>query len=235
MDKSPNEVIGRARSEGRGKLLEHEALSICEYYGIPVARYGIARSEEEAVEVARSVGLPVVLKVVSPDISHKTDVGGVILDIASEEGVRKGFRQVLESVRARAPKARLYGVLIQEMVKGGLEVIVGGTRDPTFGPVIMFGLGGVFVEVLKDVSFRVAPLTPEDAEDMVREVKGFKILEGYRGMPPRDINAIKDIILKTAKMMLELGDVQDIDLNPVMVFKAGEGAKVADARFILRG
>ena len=230
----PHEIVSKALSEGRKKLLEHEAMAILEHFGIPVAPYGFARSEEEAVEIAEKIGYPVVLKIVSPDIAHKSDVGGVILDVKSAKDAREAYSKIMENVRKRAPSARIVGVLVQEMVPWGLEVIVGATRDNTFGPVIMFGLGGIFVEVLKDVSFRVAPLTEEDADSMIREIKSYRILEGYRGMPPRDLEAIKKIIMRTSELMLNLEEVQDLDLNPIMLYEKGRGAVVVDARIILR-
>ncbi len=174
-----------------------------------------------------------VLKIVSPDIVHKSDVGGVVLNLKSDEEVREAFRKIMNNVKNAAPNAKIVGILIQEMVPDGLEVIVGATRDPSFGPIIMFGLGGIFVEVLKDVSFRIAPLSPRDADEMVREIKSYRILEGYRGMPPRDIEAIKDIILKVSKLMLEVAEIKELDLNPVMLYAKGEGARIADARMIL--
>jgi len=229
---SIEEIIKKARAENRKKLLEHEVYEICSRYGLPVPKFGLATSADEAVSIAEKIGYPVVLKIVSPDI--KSDVGGVILNVKSSEDVKKAYETIMENVKKRAPSARIAGVLIQEMVPDGLEVIVGATRDNTFGPVLMFGLGGVFVEVLRDVSFRIAPLTSEDVESMIREIKSFKILEGYRGMPPRDLDAIKDIILKTSKLMMEIEDIQDMDLNPVMLYEKGKGAKIADARIILR-
>ena len=235
MGTTPKGLVAKAISEGRSKLLEHEALALAEYYGIPVARYGIALSEEEVGKVIRSVGFPAVAKVVSPDISHKSDVGGVILGIKDEESAVKAFKQIMENVRRNVPNARVTGVLYQKMAEPGyIEVIVGATRDPTFGPVIMFGLGGIFVEVLKDVSFRVAPLEPEDAEEMIKEIRTYKILEGYRGMPPRDIDSVKDILMKVSKLMLEVDEVQDIDLNPIMLYEKGKGALAVDVRVILR-
>jgi len=231
----PRDIVAKALSEGRKKLLEHEAMEVLEGFGIPVAPYGFARSEDEAVSVAEKIGYPVVLKVVSPDISHKTDVGGVVVGVKSDSDAREAYRRIMENVKKHAPSARIVGVLVQKMAEPGyVEVIVGATRDSTFGPVIMFGLGGIFVEVLKDVSFRVAPLTEEDADSMVREIKSFKILEGYRGMPPRGLDAIKEIILKTSKLMLSLEEVQDVDLNPIMLYEKGRGAVVVDARIILR-
>jgi acetyl-CoA synthetase (ADP-forming) len=227
------QVVEQARAEGRRKLLEHEALKLCELYGLPVPGYGLARSEEEAVELAERVGYPAVLKVVSPDISHKSDVGGVILGVRSAEEVRSSYRRILENVKAGAPGSRVHGVLVQRMAKPDLEVIVGGIRDPVFGPVVMFGLGGVFVEVLKDVSFRIAPLSDADVDDMVREVRGYRILEGFRGSPPRDLDALKRVILGVSRMMVEVGEIAELDLNPVILYPRGEGALIVDARIIL--
>lgn len=232
---SPKELINKAVSEGRVKLLEHEALALAEHYGVPVAKYGIALSEEDVEKVIKSVGFPAVAKVVSPDISHKSDVGGVILNIKNSEEAVKAYRQIMENVRKNVSGARVAGVLYQKMAEPGyVEVIVGATRDLTFGPVIMFGIGGIFVEILKDVSFRVAPLEPKDAEEMIREIKTYKILEGYRGMPPRDIEAVKDILMRVSKLMLEVGEVQDIDLNPIMLYEKGRGAVAVDVRVILK-
>ncbi|MEM0296301.1 MAG: acetate--CoA ligase family protein [Zestosphaera sp.] len=227
-------LIGKARSEGRSKLLEHEAYEALARYGFPAPKFGLARSAGEAVRLAEEIGYPVVLKIVSPDIVHKSDVGGVKLNLGSREEVLRAFDGIMHSVKAKAPEARVAGVLVQEMVPSSLEVIVGATRDPTFGPVLLFGLGGIFVEVLKDVSFRITPLTRYDAETMLTEIKAAKILDGYRGTPPRDKEAIVDIIMKLAKFMEDQGSVTDVDLNPVMVFEAGMGAKVADVRILIR-
>jgi len=175
---TPKELVAKALSEGRTKLLEHEALALAEYYGIPVARYGIALSEDDVEKVIKSVGFPAVAKVVSPDISHKSDVGGVILGIKDVESALKAYKQIMENVKKNVPNARVTGVLYQKMAEPGyIEVIVGATRDPTFGPVIMFGLGGIYVEVIRDVSFRVAPLSPRDIDEMIREVAEERELE----------------------------------------------------------
>lgn len=228
------EVISKAKSEGRTKLLEHEAYDVLAKYGIPAPKFGLATSVEEAVRLSEEVGYPVVLKIVSPDIVHKSDVGGVKLNLSSSEEVRRSFDEILRNVRAKAPEAKIAGILVQEMIPQSLEVIVGATRDPTFGPVILFGLGGIFVEVLKDVSFRITPLTRYDAETMLTEIRAARILDGYRGTPPRDKEAIVDIILRLAKFMEEHESVTDVDLNPIMVFEVGKGAKVADARILIR-
>lgn len=228
------ELIIRALEEGRNKLLEHEAYEFLGAYGLPVPKFGLATSSDEAAGIAEKVGYPVVLKIVSPDIVHKSDVGGVKVNLSSEEEVRKWFDTIMLNAKTRAPTARLVGVLIQEMVPQDLEVIVGATRDPVFGPVVMFGLGGIFVEVLKDVSLRITPLTEYDAEEMLGDIKAASILQGYRGMPPRDRRAIVDLILKVGKLMDEVPEVTDIDLNPVMVFPEGMGAKIADARILVK-
>ena len=233
MARNPREIVEEALREGRRKLLEHEAYELLEAYGLPVPRYGLARSPEEAVEIASHIGFPVVLKVVSPDIIHKSDVGGVVVNVRSEEQVVEAYTRIVENVKRRAPEARVYGILVQQMVPEGVEVIVGATRDPVFGPVVMFGLGGIFVEVLKDVSFRVVPLTEEDADEMIKEVKGYAVLKGVRGQPPRDIAALKKIVLGVAKLMEELEEVRELDLNPVMSYPEGQGAAIADARVIV--
>jgi len=228
------EIIDKALSEGRRKLLEHEAYTLLRAYNIPVPNADLARSPEEAVKIARNVGFPVVLKIVSPDIVHKSDVGGVKVGLKDETEVEKAFNEIMSNVSKRAPNAKVAGVLVQEMVPDALEVIVGATRDPTFGPIIMFGLGGIFVEVLKDVSFRIAPVTRYDAETMLKEIRAARILDGYRGEPPRDKEALVEIIVNLSKLMEDLNEVSDVDLNPIMAFEKGKGAKVADARVLLK-
>lgn len=228
------ELIEKARSEGRKKLLEHEAYEALRAYGLPVPKAGLARSVEEAVEIAEKIGYPLVLKIVSPDIVHKSDVGGVKVGVKNAEEVKDAFNSIMSNVKDKAPDAKIAGVLVQEMVPEGLEVIVGATRDPTFGPVLLFGLGGIFVEVLKDVSFRIAPVTKFDAESMLGEIKAAKILEGYRGTPPRDKDALVDIIMKLSRFMEEQELVTDVDLNPIMAFEKGKGAAIADARVLIK-
>ncbi len=228
------EIIEIARKDGRKKLLEHEAYEVLRLYEIPVPKAGLATNVDEALTIAKRVGFPIVMKIVSPDIVHKSDVGGVKVGISDEVAVLKSFNEIMENVRLKAPNARVAGILIQEMVPSALEVIVGGTRDPTFGPVVMFGLGGIFVEILKDVSFRIAPVTRYDAISMIEEIKASKILDGYRGMPPRDKDALVDIIIKLSKLMEEVKEITDVDLNPIMSFEKGKGAKVADARILIR-
>lgn len=231
---APKELIYKALEDGRNKLLEHEAYEFLRAYDLPVPKFGLAVSADEAAELAERIGYPVVLKIVSPDIVHKSDVGGVKVNISSESEVRKWFDTIIQNVRSKAPTAKVAGILVQEMVPQDLEVIVGSTRDPVFGPVVMFGLGGIFVEVLKDVSLRITPITVYDAEEMIREIRAASILEGYRGAPPRDKKAIIDLIIKVGRLMDEVPEVTDIDLNPVMVFPEGRGAKIADARILIK-
>jgi acetyl-CoA synthetase (ADP-forming) len=200
-------------------------------YGIPVTKFELARSEEEAVKFANAIGFPTVLKIVSSDIIHKSDIGGVIVGLKNSDDVRHGYNQILQNVKKHDPKARIAGVLVQEMAPPSTEVIVGAIKDPQFGPAIMFGLGGVFVEVLKDVTFRIAPITEDDACDMISEVKAYPLLKGYRNTPPADIEAIEKILLSTSRLVTDYMEIKELDLNPVIVYE--KGAKTVDARIIL--
>jgi len=220
------------------KILAYaDSMKVLSKYGIPVAEGAIARSQEEAVKIAGGIGYPVALKAISGQVSHKTEANAIRLGVKSDSDLVKAYGEVVQNLKTYDPKAEVAGVLIQEMMKDGTEVIVGTTRDPQFGPVILFGLGGIFVEVLKDVSLRVLPITKYDAEEMVREIKGYKVLEGFRGKPRADLGAIIDILLKVSKLATEMeGSVSELDLNPVIVLPEGKGAKVVDARFVvLRG
>jgi acetyl-CoA synthetase (ADP-forming) len=200
-------------------------------YGIPVPKSRLAESEATAIKFADEIGYPVVLKIVSPDIVHKSDVGGVLVNIQNAKEVGTAYRQIIANIKKHKADARIAGVLVQEMAPSSTEVIVGSTKDQQFGPVLMFGLGGVFVEILKDVAFRVAPITEEEARDMVTEVKAYPLLKGYRGSPPADIDAIVNILLATSRMVQEHSEIKELDLNPVMVYR--KGAKTVDARIIL--
>jgi acetyl-CoA synthetase (ADP-forming) len=172
-----------------------------------------------------------VLKIVSPDVLHKFDVGGVILDIKNSKEVKNGYNKILKNVKDHKPDAKIVGVLVQEMAPSATEVIVGATKDPQFGPALMFGLGGIFVEILKDVTFRIAPITESDAKEMITEVKGYPILKGYRGQPPADVDAIVKILMNTSRLVMDHMEIKELDLNPIMVYE--KGAKTVDARIIL--
>jgi acyl-CoA synthetase (NDP forming) len=225
------EIISRAMKEGRRALLETEAKMVCMKYGIPVTQFKLATNETDAFKFAEEIGFPVVLKIVSSDIIHKSDVGGVFINIKSTKEVKDAYVKIMENVRKNAPKARIEGMLIQEMAPPGTEVIVGSTKDPQFGPAIMFGLGGIFVEVLKDVTFRIAPITEDDASEMIREVKAYPLLTGYRKIPPSDLEAISNILLSTSRLMMDHMEIKELDLNPIIVYE--KGARIVDARIIL--
>ncbi|MCR6690873.1 MAG: acetate--CoA ligase family protein [archaeon YNP-LCB-003-016] len=224
-------IIENALKEGRKYLMEHEAKSICQQYGMSVTRFKVAKDLNEALKYAEEIGYPVVFKIVSPDIIHKSDVGGVIVNIKNEEEAKNAYKKIMENVAKNKPNAKIIGILVQEMAPAGLEVIVGAIKDPQFGHTIMFGLGGIFVEILKDVTFRIAPLTMEDAMEMIREIKGYPLLKGYRGQPPADENAIIDTIMKTSKLLTDFPQISQLDLNPIFVYE--KGAKIVDARIIL--
>jgi len=215
----------------RGSLLETEAKGILREYGIPVTDFELAANREQAVTIARRLGYPVAMKVVSAQIVHKTDAGGIKLDLKADEEVSKAFDDIIENVKKYDKDAQIEGIMVSPMEREGAEVIVGATRDPQFGPVIMFGLGGVFVEVLKDVAFRIVPLERRDAYEMIKEVKGYPVLEGVRGQKGKDIDALADIILKVSNFVMENEVIGELDLNPIFVFE--RGASVVDARMIL--
>ena len=226
-----SEIFSKVREEGRKFLLEPEAKSICKEYGIPVTDFRIAKNEAEAVSFADEIGYPVVLKIISPDVIHKSDVGGVIVGLKTAEDVRNAYKQIMENTKNHKPNAKIVGMLIQEMAPSSTEIIVGAIKDPQFGPALMFGLGGIFVEVLKDVTFRIAPLTRDEAEEMIKEVRAYPLLKGYRNTPPADIEAIVNILLNTSRLVMEHQEIKELDLNPIMVYE--KGAKTVDARIIL--
>jgi acyl-CoA synthetase (NDP forming) len=224
-------IFDEVREKGRNFLLEPEAKAICMEYDIPVTAFRVAKTEKEALKFANDIGYPVVLKIVSPDILHKSDVGGVIINLKNPEEVKDAHRKILSNVKKHKADAEIIGILVQEMAPKSTEVIVGATKDPQFGPALMFGLGGVFVEILEDVTFRIAPITEQDAREMITEVKAYPLLKGYRGQPPADIDTIVSILLKTSKLVMDHQEIKELDLNPVMVYE--KGAKTVDARIIL--
>jgi acetyltransferase len=220
---------------GAGKVLsERESKAVLSAFGIPVTREETARTAEEAVTIAGRIGYPVALKVDSPDILHKTEAGAIRLGVSGDRELREAFAEVLASARRYSPAARLNGVLVQEMVApGGTEVIVGVKSDPQFGPVVIFGLGGIFVEILKDVARRVAPLTRDEARAMIKEIRGYALLTGARGRAKADLDALAEVLVKVAGMALVLKDeLAELDINPLIVLPEGKGVKVADALLI---
>ncbi len=226
-----NDPITQAREEMRTLLSETESKRLLQEAGISVEMTHVAVTADDAAQYAEEAGYPVVLKIASPDIAHKSDVGGVAVGLEDAESVRAEFRAMLERVRAAAPGARIEGVAVQHMADAGTEVIIGATLDPQFGPTIMFGLGGVFVEVLKDVSFRVVPLTAEDAASMVREIRGLPILQGVRGQAGVDLEAIERMILQVSEFVAAHEEIAELDLNPVIAYP--DGAIAVDARIVL--
>ena len=233
--KTAMEIINKARQDGRDALTEIEAKQVFKAYGLPVTQAILAKTEEEAMKYAKEIGYPVVLKIVSPDILHKSDAGGVKVNIKDEHGVRDAFNEIMKNAKAYKADANIHGVVIQEMAPWGTEVILGSVNDPTFGPTLMFGLGGIFVEVLKDVTFRVAPFSLKEAEGMLNEIKAAPILKGVRGEKPRDCAQLADAICRYGDMIINLKDeISESDANPVLVYEEGSGLKVADARIILK-
>ena len=225
------DVIDRARSQGRTVLTEIESKQVLDEAGIPVALAVLARDAKEAAKAADKMGFPIVLKIVSPNVTHKSDVGGVRLGLASSAEVKAAFDEIVSAVKAAQPDARIEGVAVQKMAPAGTEVIVGMSKDPQFGPVMMFGLGGIFVEVLKDVAFRIVPLEPKDASQMIREIKGFPVLEGVRGQPPADLAALEKLILKLSEFVEAHPEIEELDLNPVFAYR--DGAIAVDARIVV--
>jgi len=228
------DVINFARNDGREALTEIEAKQVFDAYGLPVTHAKVATSEDEAVSLAEEIGFPIVMKIVSPDILHKSDAGGVRVDVNSIEDVRKFYNEIIENAKAYNADADIHGVVIQEMAPWGTEVILGSINDPTFGPTMMFGLGGIFVEVLKDVTFRVAPFSKKQATEMLGEINAAPILSGIRGEKPKDREVLADTICRFAYMIYDLRDeISESDANPVLVYDEGDGLKVADARILL--
>ncbi|OGO03441.1 MAG: acetyl-CoA synthetase [Chloroflexi bacterium RBG_13_53_26] len=224
-------ILDNARREKRVLLTEVESKQVIEEAGINVVKAKLARSIKEAVAVSKEFGFPVVLKVASPDIVHKSDIGGVKVGLTNATQVSKAYREIMTSVKQKEPKATIHGVSVQPMAKPGVEIIIGMSKDPQFGPVIMFGLGGILVEILKDVSFRIVPLAKRDAREMIRDIKGYPVLEGYRGQPPSDVAALEDMILKVSAFVERTPVIKELDLNPVFAYK--DGAIAVDARIVL--
>lgn len=224
-------VFDAARRERRVLLTEVESKQVLEEAGIDVVRAKLATSMKEAVAISKEFGFPVVLKVASPDIVHKSDIGGVKVGLHNAAQVSKAYREIMAAVGEKQPGATIHGVSVQPMAKPGVEIIIGMTKDPQFGPVIMFGLGGILVEILKDVSFRIVPLLKKDAREMIRDIKGYPVLEGYRGQPPSDVAALEDMIMKVSDFVERNPAIKELDLNPVFAYE--KGATAVDARIVL--
>ncbi len=214
-------------------LTEVESKELLKQAGIPVIETKLARSKKEAISISKEMGFPVVLKIISPEVVHKSDSGGVRLGLANATQVGKAYSEIISSVRQKYPQTIIQGVSVQSMAPPGVEVIIGMSQDPQFGPVLMFGLGGVLVEVLKDVSFRIVPVTKRDAGEMVSEIKGYPLLEGYRGQEPANISALEELIVKVSQFVEQNPQIEELDLNPVFAYK--DKAIAVDARIIMEG
>jgi acetyltransferase len=225
-------IISAARKDGRDTLLEHEAKELFAIHGAPVSTDIVAQTEDEAVEIAQKIGQEVVLKIVSPDILHKSDAGGVRIKLKTEKEVRSAFKEIFKNARNYNPKADIRGILVSPMADEGVEVIIGTKYEDQFGPVIMYGLGGIMVEILKDVSFRVLPITRTAARKMIEQTKSFPILNGARGRPLRDQKAIRRLLMLCSEIVVAYPDIEEMDLNPVIVHE--KGLSIVDARVILK-
>lgn len=224
-------IFNRARSEGRNRLPELEAMQVLAAYGFPVLRSGLARCREDVAELGQQVGYPLVMKIASPDILHKTDIGGVRVGVTDLPAAEEVFDDMMARARAKHPEANIWGINVQQMARRGREVILGATRDPKFGPMVMFGLGGIYTEALKDVTFRLAPLRQLSARHMLEEIRGRRILEGIRGEAPADFDALQECLERLSQLVIEFPAIDELDINPLIAYE--NGAAVADARIIL--
>ncbi len=228
------QIFESVKKQGRNNLLEEEGYEVLRAYGFPTPKSILSSTEDECVKAAKEIGYPVVMKIASPDIIHKSDAGGVKVGVKSDDELRGAFKSIMENAKKYKADAQIKGVLVQEMVKSAKETILGASQDPTFGPVIMFGLGGVYVEVLKDVVFRIAPIDEREAAKMVESIKTIKLLKGARGERPSDLKAIADSLQRLSQLVTDFPEIKEFDINPLLVLEEGKGARVVDARIILK-
>jgi len=226
-------IIDSAKKEGRRFLLEHESYEVLKAYHFPVVKSSLARNKTEAAEAAQKIGYPVVLKIASPDILHKFDFGGVKLNLKNKDDVLKAYQEILKNILSKKPGAKIRGVLVEEMASQGKEIILGMNRDPQFGPILMFGLGGIYVEALEDVSFRLAPIRELTADVMITRTKTHKILKGFRGEPAYDTEAISECLKRLSQLVTDFEEIKELDINPLFVYEKGKGCAIVDARIIL--
>ena len=229
------QLFAEVRASGRVELGEIEARDVMTAYGMRLPESRLARSPEEAAEIGREIGFPVVMKISSPDILHKSDIGGVRVGVQDAQAASDSYELIAYRARKYSPNARVWGVLVQEMAKKGREILVGVSRDPQFGPLIGFGMGGIYVEVLKDVEFRLAPLSREEVAAQVRAIRSFPLLAGVRGEQPADLAVVEDVVLRVSQLVSDFPEIVEMDINPLVVYNRGEGAIVLDARIILQG
>jgi 4-hydroxybutyryl-CoA synthetase (ADP-forming) len=223
-------VFDAVKKQGRTNLLEEEGQEVLRAYGFPLPQSILAKTEDDAVRAAKKIGFPVVMKIASPQIIHKSDAGGVKVGMSNEKDVRDAFNTIIKNAKKYNQKATIKGILVQEMVKGGKELIIGSKLEPGFGPVIMLGMGGIYVEVLKDVTFRLAPITNKEADDMINSIKTKKLLEGVRGEKPSDLKKLSELIQKLSALVTDFKEIKELDMNPVLVMEQGKGCKILDIR-----
>ena len=223
-------IFDKVKEEGRTNLLEDEGRDILDAYGFPLPQSVVATTEEEAVAAANKIGYPIVMKISSPQIVHKSDAGGVKVNLTNDEETRDGFKTIMDNAKKYDSNAEIKGVLIVEMVKGGKEMIIGSKLEPGMGPVVMLGMGGIYVEILKDVTFRLAPLTDQEANDMISSIKTKKLLDGVRGEEPSDINKLSECIQRLSQLVSDFKEIKELDMNPVLVMEKGQGCKILDVR-----
>jgi len=231
VDKSKvQEILDSVKKEGRTSLLEEEGQQILRIYGFPLPKSTLAKTESDAVKAAKEIGYPVVMKIASPQIIHKSDAGGVKVGLSNDKEVENAFKEIIENAKKYDKNADIKGVLVVEMVKGGKEMIIGSKLEPGFGPVIMLGMGGIYVEILKDVTFRLAPVTEREADDMISSIKTQKLLKGVRGEKPSDIKKLSDCIQRLSQLVSDFKEIKELDMNPVLVMEEGKGCKILDVR-----
>ena len=228
-----HQLLDDVREDGRLTMGEAEARDVMAAYGIRIPQSKVAKHADEAVRIAEEIGYPVVMKIASPDILHKSDIGGIKVGLNSATDVRDAFDLIVYRATRYMPDATIWGVQVQEMIMGGKEIIIGVNRDPQFGPLLMFGLGGIYVEVLKDVTFRVAPISSLDAKEMIREIRAYHLLQGVRGEQASDQEAIVDVLLRISQLVTDFPEIVELDINPLLVCEVGRGAVAVDARLVL--
>ena len=223
-------IIDKVKKEGRPNLLEEEGQEVLRAYGFPLPKSSLAKTENDAVKIAKKIGYPVVMKIASPQIIHKSDAGGVKVNLTNDQDLKSAFKEIVANAKKYNKKAEIKGVLIVEMVKGGKEMIIGSKLESGMGPVIMLGMGGIYVEVLKDVTFKLAPVTDKEADDMISSIKMKKILEGVRGEKPSDKSKLSECIQKLSQLVTDFSEIKELDMNPVLVMEKGKGCKILDVR-----
>lgn len=231
--KQVQSIIKTAQQRTPPSILEPEGYKILSAYKLPILPFAFIKNEQELILKAKQIGYPVVMKIVSPDILHKTDVNGVAIDIISDEELKMKYKEILNSVKKLRPDAKIEGFLVQKMAENGVETIMGIKKDPQFGSLIMFGLGGIYVEVLKDVSFRICPIKELSTRHMIQEIKGYRILQGFRGKGPADINTVEESLQRLSQLTSDFPEFSEIDINPFIVYEQGKGAFAIDTRFLL--